>query len=57
MAGSASQTVAQSADRLAIGFSNGVLLLYDTLKNEVCYKNLTFTKGKKAIECLKTCTF
>jgi len=52
-----SHRVATSADLLAIGFSNGVLLLYDALKNEVVYKNLAFTKGKKAIVALKTCTF
>ena len=53
----ASQRVAVSADLLAIGFSNGVLLLYDTLKSEVVYKNLSFTKGRKAIDQLKSVTF
>lgn len=54
---SSTQKIAESADKIAIGFSNGVLILYDTLKNDVVYKNLSFVKGKKSIDCLKTCTF
>ena len=50
-AGSANQwQVALSADMIAVGFSNGVLIVFDTLKNEVSYKNLSFTKGKKPID-------
>ena len=50
--------MAHSADVLVIGFSNGALILYDTLKNEVCYKTMSLHKNKKTkIDCLKTCTF
>ena len=52
-----SEKIAETADIIALGFSNGFLLLYDTLKNDVVYKNPSFVKGKKAIESLKICTF
>ena len=59
----ASSRVAESHDMLALGFSNGALLIYDTFnikenkEDQIVYKNLTFTKGKKAIDSLRTCTF
>ena len=50
--------MAQSPDILVIGFSNGALILYDTLKNEVCYKTMSLYKNKKAkIDVLKMSTF
>ena len=51
------QKVAENADTLALGFSNGVLLLYDTIKQDVVFKSMSFVKGKKPIESLKTVTF
>ena len=59
----ASSRVAESHDMLALGFSNGALLIYDTFnvkenkEDQIVYKNLTFNKGKKAIDSLRTCTF
>ena len=50
--------MAQSPDILVIGFSNGALILYDTLKNEVCYKTMALYKNKKAkIDVLRMSTF
>ena len=54
---SPTQKVTETADIIAIGFSNGFLLLYDTMKNDVVYKNPNFVKGKRTIDYLKVCTF
>jgi hypothetical protein len=47
----------ESQDILVIGFSNGILLLYNTKKDMVQYINPSFTRNKKSIDCLKVSTF
>jgi hypothetical protein len=40
-------------DLLVLGFSNGVLILLDTDKLEICFSHKQFTKANKSIDKLK----
>ena len=44
-------------DLLAIGFSNGVLILFDIDKLEICFSHKNFTKNDKPIDKLKLFQF
>jgi hypothetical protein len=39
-------------DILVIGFSNGVLILFDVEKLEICFTNKNFVKNDKSIDKL-----
>jgi len=40
-------------DLLALGFSNGVLILFDIDRNEIVFSHKHFTKNDKPIDKLK----
>ena len=46
-----------SLDKIVFGLSNGVLIIFDTVKDQVSYINQEFTKNAQPITSMKVFSF
>lgn len=46
-----------SLDKIVFGLSNGVLIIFDTVKDQVSYVNQEFTKNSQPITSMKVFSF